>query len=158
MGTLTLDATQLVRVLPAIGFDGDRERLPCVPGVQAHRHGTAGPDPVNAGGGPLDVGRVDVSPGHDDHVLDPAAHHDVAGFREIAQVACVVPTVLILGGEETAGGRVPLRHRFAAHVNDADTASRQHIAVVVDDAGFQSLQRTSDRGKAPGVTPGCWDG
>ena len=51
VGNLTLDAAHLGWVLPGIGFDGDRESLSWVAGLQAHRHRTAGTDPVDARGG-----------------------------------------------------------------------------------------------------------
>ena len=65
---------------------------------------------------------------------------------------------LILRGDETGSRRVSQRHRFAAHLDDADTASRQHVAVLVDDPGLQPLQRTTERGQSPGFTPGRRDG
>src|SRR5205823_5682853 len=106
---------------PGIGLDGDRESLSWMAGLQADRDGTAGPDPVDAGGGALDVRRVDVTARHDDHVLHPAAHHQAASLGEVSQIACVVPTLVILRRYETGDGRVAQRHRFATHVDDTDT-------------------------------------
>src|ERR1700722_20163359 len=123
MGNLTLDPAHLGWVLPCVGFDGDRESLPWVAGLQAHRHRTARPDPVHAGRGTLDVCRADVAPGHDDHFLHPAAHHHVARLGEIAQIACVVPPLVILRRYETCDRRISQRHRFATYLDDADTAS-----------------------------------
>src|SRR3984957_9136766 len=123
VGNLTLDAAHLGWVLPGIGFDGNRESLPWVARLQADRDGTAGPDPVDARGGTFDVRRVDVAPGHDDHVFHPAAHHHVAGLGEIAQIACVVPPLVILRRYETGDRRIAQRHRFATYLDDADTAS-----------------------------------
>ena len=50
-------------------------------GVQSHGDRAARTDTLDAARGPLDVGRVDVAAGHDDDVLDAAAHHDVAFHR-----------------------------------------------------------------------------
>ena len=73
-----------------------------MPGIQPHRHGAARPHAVDAAGGALDVGRIDVAARHDDDVLEPAAHHDIARLGEVAEIARVVPAVVVLGRDEPA--------------------------------------------------------
>src|SRR5689334_24968664 len=97
-----LDPAHLGRILPGVGLHGDGEGLARVPGIQAHRHGAARAHTFHPAGRTFDVRRVDVAPGHDDHVLDAAAHDDVALFGDVAEVAGVVPTVLVLGRQEAA--------------------------------------------------------
>ena len=96
--------------------------------------------------------------GHDDEVLEPATHHDIAGFGEIAQIAGVVPALLILGGDEAGRRGVTLGHRLTAHLDDADATRRQEAAVLVDDAHLQSAQRSAERRQSPGASLGRRDG
>src|SRR5581483_6986522 len=114
VGDLMLDAPHLGRVLPCIAFDGHRERLTRVPGVQPHRDRAPGPHTVDAAGRTLDVGRVDVAAGHDDDVLHPAADNDVSVLHQVAEVAGVVPAVLVLRREEAAHRDVAGCQRLAA--------------------------------------------
>ena len=81
-----------------------------------------------------------------------------AGLGEIAQVAGVIPTSVVLCRDETGHRGVAQRHRFAAHLDDADAAGGQDVAVFVDDARLEPLQRTAKRGQSPGFAPGRRDG
>src|SRR6478752_241644 len=136
-----LDAAHLDRVLPRVGLHSDGEGLPRVTGVQAHRDGATGPDPLDAAGGTLDVGRVDVAAGHDDDVFHAAADDDVAVFGHIAEVTGVIPAVLVLRGDEATHGDVAVCEAFAAQLDDADAARRHHVALLVDDAGLEVGQQ-----------------
>ena len=115
-----------------------------MPGVQPHRHGAARPHAIDAAGCPLDVRRIDVAARHDDYVLEPTAHHDLARLGEVTEIARVVPTVVILRRNESRRSGVPQRHRLTAHLDDTDAARRQHGAVDVDDASLEPLQQTAE--------------
>src|SRR6202022_2610623 len=147
MGDLVRDPAYLSRILPGVGLDGDGERLPGMAGVETHRDGAPGANPVDAAGGALDVGRVDVAAGHDDDVLDPAADYDVAVLHQVAEVAGVVPAAVILCRDEAAHRDVARGQRLAPQLDDAHTAGRHHVAVLVDDPGFQVLQQRTQRGQ-----------
>ena len=128
-----------------------------MPGVEAHGHGAARAHARNPLRGPLDVGRVDVAAGHDDDVLDAAADHDVPVLHQVAEVAGVVPAVLVLRGHEAAHGDVARRQRLAAQLDDADAARGQHAAVLVDDARLEILEQRAQRGQPAGVALGRRD-
>ena len=104
----------------------------------------------------MSVGR-NVATSHDDHVLDPAADHDMAGLGEIAEIAGVIPTLVVLSRDETGHRHIAQRHRFATHLDDADTPRGQDVAVLVNDARLQPLQQTAKRGQPPGVALGRRD-
>ena len=125
VGDLVLDAAHLDRVLPGVGLHRHGERLAGVSGIQPDGDGTARADALHARG-PLDVGQVDVAASHDDDVLHTAADDDVALIGDVAEVAGVVPAVLVLRRDEAAHGDVAGRHRFAAQLDDADAARGHH--------------------------------
>ena len=147
MGHLLFDTTALRRVLRGVGLDRHGERLPGVAGIQAHRHRASGAHTLDAAGGPLDVGRVDVAAGHDDDVLDAAADHDVALLGQVAEVAGVVPAVLVLCRDEAAHGQVAGGEGLPAQLDHPDTTGRQNIAVLVDDAGLEVLKQRAEGGQ-----------
>src|SRR3954447_22413625 len=123
-------------------------------GIESHGHRTTGPDTLDAARGPLDVGRVDVAAGHDDDVLDAAAHHHVSFIGDVAEVAGVVPAVLVLGRDETAHGDVAGCQRFATQLDHTDPARRHYVAVLVDDACLEVCQQRTQRGQPAGVALG----
>ena len=93
----------------------------------SRRTATAHPGrtPETRRGGAFDVGRVDVAPSHDDHVLDPAAHYETVVLGEVAQIAGVIPALGVLGGDEAAHRFVTQRHGLPAHLENADAAGGQ---------------------------------
>src|SRR4051812_9167127 len=128
-----------------------------MPGIHAHRNGAAWPHAVDPTGGPFDVCGIDVAARHDDDVLEPPAHHDVASLGQVAEIPRVIPAVVVLGRDEASCGGIPTRHGIAAHLDDADAARGQHGAVDVDDASLQSLEQTAERGQPTGAAVGRWD-
>ena len=154
VGDLVLDATHFWPD-PARRWTPPRRRTSRASGPRRagrRRRSPAGlPD---AARGALDVGRIDVAARHDDDVLDAAADHDVAVVHLVAQVAGVVPAVLVLGGQEAAHREVTGGQRLAAQFDDSDAAGRHHLTGVVDDTGLEVLQQRAERRQAPGVALG----
>ena len=73
---------------------------------------------------------------------------------QVAEVAGVVPAVLVLRGDEAAHRDVAGGQRLAAQLDDADAAGGQHVAVLVDDAGLEVRQQRAERGQPAGVALG----
>jgi hypothetical protein len=48
---------------------------------------------MTRGGGPLEVLRVDVAPAHDDQILEPAGHHELAVVKEAEVTSTQIPTL-----------------------------------------------------------------
>ena len=94
--------------------------------------------PSTSASGPLDVLGEDVAAADDDHVLDAAAHHQLA-VEQVGEVAgaqpAVVGTTLGVGvGSLVVAGR----HRRAADLQLADLAVLEHVAGDrVDDADLE---------------------
>ena len=94
----------------------DSRCRPPSPAVQPHRDRVARPHALRRPRRALDVGRVDVAAAHDDHVLAPAADHDLA-VGQVALVAGVEPAVGVLGGapaRRRSGSRASPTRRAAA--------------------------------------------
>ena len=125
VGDLVLDAAHLDLVLPGVGLHRHGERLAGVSGIQPDGDGTAGAD-ASTRRRPARCRSVDVAASHDDDVLHTAADDDVALIGDVAEVAGVVPAVLVLRRDEAAHGDVAGRHRFAAQLDDADAARGSH--------------------------------
>ena len=81
----------------------------------------------------------------------------MAGLGEVAQIAGVIPALVVLSRDETGHRFVAQRHWFAAHLDDADAPGGQDVAVFVDDARLQPLQQTAERGQSPGFALGRRD-
>ena len=96
---------------------------------------------------------IDVAAGHDDDVLHAAADHDVAVLGQVAEVAGVVPAVLVLRRDEAAHGDVAGRDGFAAQLDDADAAGGHHVALLVDDPGLETLAAAGRAWPACGCCP-----
>ena len=143
-----LDATHLGGIFARVGFDRDGERLPRMPGVEAHGDRATRADTVDTACGALDVGRIDIAASHDDDVFDSTAHHDVAILHLITKVTSVIPAVLILSRNEPAHRDVARGQRLAAQLDHPNAAGRQHIAVLVDDADLQTVNKAVD-GRRP---------
>ena len=105
---------------------------------------------MNASGGTFYVGRVDVAAGHDDHVLDTAADDDAVGLGQVAQIAGVIPVLIVLSSDETGHRFIAQRHWFATDLEDADAPGGQDAAVFVDDARLQPFQQTAKRCQSAG--------
>src|SRR6185437_1368191 len=112
-------------------------------GVQSHGRHTACTHTGHPPGCTFHSGRVDVSSSHDDHVLGPAADHDMAQFGQIAQIPSAVPALLVLSKHETRHRHVSGCHRLSAQLYESYTADWLNGTVVVDHPGLYALQRRS---------------
>ena len=98
---------------------------------------------------------IDVSAGHDDDVLEPAAHHDVVGFREISDVAGVVPPLIVLRRHETGHRGVAVCSPTSPRTWMTPTPRRrQQRCDFVDDADLDARQRSPEAGQPPCLAPG----
>ncbi|CNV00967.1 Uncharacterised protein [Mycobacterium tuberculosis] len=101
-----LDATNLGGILEGVRLDRDGKGFARMSGIETHGHRATRTNAVDAAGRPLDVGRVNIAPGHDDDILDAATYHHVALLGEVAEVARVVPAMLVLGRDEATHSQV----------------------------------------------------
>ena len=106
--------------------------------------------PSSAADGPLDVLGEHVAPADDDHVLDPAAQHQLA-VEHVAEVAGAQPPV----AEQRGGGVGPLvvagRHRRAADQQLADVAlGPLLVRLGIDDAHLQARDRRPEQRQPAG--------
>ena len=147
MGDLPLDAPHLRRVVGVVRLHGHGERFPGMAGIQSHgRHATRAHSDDSTRRA-LHVGGVDVAPGHDDDVLGPAAHHDVALLGEVSQVPGVEPALVVLGGHKAGNGDVSGSDRISAHLNEPHPPRRLNGAILIDDAGLDTVQQGPQRGE-----------
>ncbi|MCO5567273.1 hypothetical protein L7F22_020963 [Adiantum nelumboides] len=135
--------------LAGLHRDGERLAVPVRARGQTHGDDVAGPHPVGLAGGALDVGRVDVAPAHDDHVLAPAADDDRAGLGQVALVAGVEPALGVLGGDRPVDGQVAGRHGLSAQLQHPDLARPAHRTLAVDDPDLDPGQRRPELGERP---------
>ena len=126
--------------------------------IQSNRDGAARSHAHDSSCGAFDIGGVDIAAGHDDHVLDSAAHHDVPVLGQITQITGVQPAVLILCGNEPAHGDVAGRQGFSAQFDHADTAGRQRVALLIDDARLDILQQRPQGSQPAGIALCCRNG
>ncbi len=126
-------------------------------GIAQHHHGHAGLAPALVGAAHhgalrhpgvlgqqlLDLGRVDVLPAGDDHVLG-AAHHGVAAVGVLARQVAAVEEAF--GVERGDVGPIQPHHVRAAHADLAHAAPRHGLAVGAGEANLDAR-----RGPAAGA-------
>src|SRR5712691_7419901 len=101
--------------------------------VHAEGDNAAGMDSGNLGDKVFDVGRVDVDPAHDNHVIHSAGDEQIAFFRQISKVFGVKPAlsvhalgrgllVLVVATHDagTADGDLPHAPRRQLHTSGVD--------------------------------------
>ena len=131
-----------------LGLGHDDQGLAAPVAVDAEGDDVAGPHAVERADGPLDVLGEDVAPADDDHVLDAAAHHQLAVER-VGEVAGAQPAVVEQVGVGVGALVVAGGHRRAADLELADLAVAQGGAGLgVDDADLEAGDRAAQQGEA----------
>ena len=106
--------------------------------------------PSTVGHGPLDVLGEDVPAPDDDHVLDAAAHHELA-VEQVGEVAGPQPLAVEAGLGGVGAVVVAGGHRRAPDLELADLAVRADLAGVrVADAQLEPGHRRAEQREPPG--------
>ena len=95
----------------------------------------------------LDLGRVDVDPVHDQHVVGPAVKHQLSLAGQQTEVAGQEPAVLEARPRGGLVAKVAIDQRRRPDPDQADRAGRQRLAAPVDQLDLDPGGRAADRAR-----------